>query len=42
MARALKSRGVPYEYHERPGGHDWTFWDWAIKSLLADSHVPVR
>ncbi len=42
MARALKSRGVPYEYHERPGGHDWTFWDWAIKSLLGDPHLTVR
>jgi S-formylglutathione hydrolase FrmB len=39
MARTLKSHGVKYEYHERPGGHDWTFWDWAIKALLADPHL---
>jgi S-formylglutathione hydrolase len=42
MARALKTRGLAYEYHERPGGHEWTFWDWAIKSLLADPHVPAK
>lgn len=42
IARALKSRSAAYEFHERPGGHDWMFWDWAITSLLADPHVPVR
>jgi len=36
MARTLKSHHVPYEYHERPGGHDWTFWDRAIRSWLDD------
>ena len=42
MARVLKTRGLRYEYHERPGTHDWTFWDWAITAWLADPHVPGR
>jgi S-formylglutathione hydrolase FrmB len=42
MARTLKARGLAYEYRERPGGHDWTFWDWAVQSLLNDPHMPGR
>ena len=40
FVRAVKARGLAYEYHERPGNHDWTFWDWAIRTWLADPHVP--
>lgn len=42
MARALKARGLAYEYHERPGGHDWTFWDWSIRTWLADPRLAAR
>lgn len=41
LVRALQARGLAYEYHERPGGHEWEFWQWAIRSLLADPHVPA-
>jgi len=40
MARTLKARGIASEYHEQAGGHDWTFWDAAVKSFLNDPHVP--
>lgn len=42
LVRTLNARGLAYEYHERPGGHEWGFWQWAIRSLLADPHVPAR
>lgn len=30
----LRLRGVAYEYHEVPGGHDWPFWDREVQPLL--------
>jgi len=42
LVRVIKSRGLRYEYHERPGGHDWGFWQWSIRALLADPHLPAR
>lgn len=42
MARALKARGIATEYVEHPGGHDWTFWDWAVQSFLNSPHVTAR
>jgi len=30
----LRAKGVTYEYHERPGTHDWKFWDAEIKFAL--------
>jgi putative tributyrin esterase len=34
VARALSIAGIPYEYHETPGTHDWTFWDREIGPIL--------
>lgn len=34
LADALRAKGVAYEYHERPGTHDWKFWDAEIKFAL--------
>ncbi|MFN3135375.1 MAG: hypothetical protein ACK44H_07360, partial [Candidatus Kryptonium sp.] len=30
----LHRKGILYEYHELPGGHDWTFWDTEINNFL--------
>jgi S-formylglutathione hydrolase FrmB len=30
----LRSRGIAYEYHEVPGGHNWLFWDREIQPML--------
>jgi S-formylglutathione hydrolase FrmB len=27
FAALLKGRGFPYEFHTKPGGHDWGEWD---------------
>lgn len=39
FARQLKERGYIYEFHTKPGGHDWTEWDTQIpgcfENLLA-------
>jgi len=42
MARTLKAHGVAYEFHERPGGHDWVFWNGAIRSWLHDWRERAR
>lgn len=34
FAAQLSSQGVPYEYHETPGGHDWDYWDRSVQDLL--------
>lgn len=34
FADALRERKLQYEYHERPGGHDWRFWDVEIENML--------
>lgn len=30
----LPERKIAYEYHEMPGGHDWNYWDGAIRRFL--------
>jgi len=39
FAGLLKQRGYAYEFHTKPGGHDWSEWDGQIpgcfESLLA-------
>ncbi|MGA9118951.1 MAG: alpha/beta hydrolase-fold protein [Bacteroidota bacterium] len=32
---SLRVKGIPYEYHEVPGRHNWTFWGREIVPLLA-------
>lgn len=34
FADRLRERKFRYEYHERPGGHDWRFWDEEIENML--------
>ncbi len=34
FADSLRSRGVPYEYHELPGGHTWSFWKMELAPML--------
>ncbi len=31
---ALRSKNLPYEYHEVPGRHNWRFWDEHIQGVL--------
>jgi putative tributyrin esterase len=33
--RALEVEGIPHEYHEGPGAHDWDYWDLHIRAALA-------
>jgi S-formylglutathione hydrolase FrmB len=35
FADSLRAYGAQYEYHERPGGHSWQFWDGELPPLLA-------
>ena len=35
FAGQLKGRGYAYEFHTRPGGHDWTEWDKQIPGCFA-------
>jgi putative tributyrin esterase len=30
----LTALGIPHEYEEHPGGHDWTYWDKHIQDTL--------
>jgi S-formylglutathione hydrolase FrmB len=30
----LREVGVPYEYHEQPGGHSWEYWSARLPDLL--------
>ncbi|MEW5799557.1 MAG: alpha/beta hydrolase family protein, partial [Bacteroidota bacterium] len=34
FATALRKKGVSFEMHETPGGHDWRFWDKEIEIIL--------
>jgi S-formylglutathione hydrolase FrmB len=38
---ACQSLGVPSEYHEEDGSHDWPFWDGQIRRFLASILGPV-
>jgi S-formylglutathione hydrolase FrmB len=30
----LQELNIPYEFHEFPGGHSWSYWDEAIERFL--------
>jgi S-formylglutathione hydrolase FrmB len=32
--RELKAAGVPHEYHEHAGAHDWDYWDRHVRDAL--------
>ena len=34
LTQALRMLGIPYEYHEYPGDHDWTYWDRHVQDSL--------
>ncbi|HXG01530.1 MAG TPA: alpha/beta hydrolase family protein [Bacteroidota bacterium] len=34
LTNILRLRGVAYEYHEVPGGHNWPFWDREVQPML--------
>lgn len=34
MDKTLLDLGVPHEFHELEGGHDWKYWDWRVRHLL--------
>lgn len=34
FAAALRKKGATFEMHEYPGGHNWTFWDKEIETVL--------
>jgi S-formylglutathione hydrolase FrmB len=35
FAQVLKARGVPHEFHEEPGNHNWVYWDRQVRIVLA-------
>ena len=35
FAAHLKARGFVYEFHTKPGGHDWAEWDEQIPGCFA-------
>jgi S-formylglutathione hydrolase FrmB len=39
FAAASKAH-LKYEYHEVPGGHDWAFWDVAVKQFISAVIAP--
>jgi S-formylglutathione hydrolase FrmB len=32
--RALKTEGIPHEYHEHAGAHDWDYWDRHVQDAV--------
>lgn len=34
LARALQTRGIPHEFRELPGRHEWSLWDRQIQEVL--------
>jgi S-formylglutathione hydrolase FrmB len=35
FAQVLKSRGLPHEFHEEPGNHNWPYWNRQVRVVLA-------
>jgi len=34
FASLLRSRKIPHEYRELPGGHTWNYWDAEVQEIL--------
>ena len=34
FVKELPTRKIAYEYHETAGGHDWQYWDRAVRPML--------
>lgn len=34
LVEKFRSRGILYEYHETPGGHNWKYWDKELRNFL--------
>ena len=39
--QACQAHGIPSEYHEEDGAHDWFFWDGQIRRFLASVLGPI-
>ncbi len=35
LTQAMRMLGIPYEYHESPGDHDWSYWRGRLPQSLA-------
>jgi S-formylglutathione hydrolase FrmB len=35
FAAVLNARGVPHEFHEEPGDHNWAYWERQVRVVLA-------
>ena len=35
LAALFRKKGIAFEIHETPGGHDWKFWDREIRTVLS-------
>lgn len=42
LAKAMRARKLKHEYHERPGTHDWKFWDSELEFMLGRLCVMMR
>jgi S-formylglutathione hydrolase FrmB len=42
FANLLRSRGLPYEYHETPGRHSWEYWGQEISGVLHRFLATIR
>ena len=34
FSELLKSKRIPHEYRQRPGGHSWSYWDTQVQEVL--------
>lgn len=42
LTEELRSAQLPYEFHETPGGHSWSYWDREIRPLLTRMREVLR
>jgi putative tributyrin esterase len=39
---ACETLGIPLEFHEEPGSHDWFFWNEQVKRFLSENLTPLE
>lgn len=42
LTEEYRTAQLPYEYHETPGGHSWSYWDREIRPLLIRMREVLR
>ena len=42
FAALLQSRGFAFEFHTKPGGHDWGEWDSQIPGCFESLHQWIK